>query len=192
MVLFRKIKKVFWDFIAPRWAPLRNFLLKCRIIWHEPGRQRYHIGWLRPDKTPDEFMHHLQDIGFHDHSLAWVDEEEYFGLRKLDTQNSDFQYHLRVFNDGEVRGHYEWTTEANWYKHFHEIGMEERREDFLRFLGDWIVLQKSGHVPDANVSGQSKVMGINVRTSPGFGKRYSKAFQRRSGARQKAGNGGGQ
>lgn len=149
--------------LAPRWATIRNLLLKLHIIWHEPGRQRFHIGWLRKDRTQDEFMHHLQDVGFHNHSLAWVDDEEYFGLRKLDPENSDFQYHLRIFNDGEVRGHYEWTTEANWYKHFHEIGMEQRSEEFIKFLGDWIVLDKLGAVPQADRPVNNKVLGIKVK-----------------------------
>lgn len=142
MNLFRKIKKFFWRFLAPKWAPLRDFLLKVGIIWHEPGRQRFHLGWLREDKTPDEFMHHLKDAGFHNHALAWVDEEEYFGLRMEAKDNADFQYHVRLFDDREVRGHYEVMTEVSWYKHFWEVGMEARKEDFTKFLGDWVVFEK--------------------------------------------------
>lgn len=142
MNLFRKIKKNFWKFLAPHWGPIRDFLLKIGIIWHEPGRQRFHLGWLREDKTPDEFMHHLQDIGFHNHSLAWVDEDEYFGLRRDSEENEDFQFHVRLFNDREVRGHYEYKTEAIWYKHFWEIGMESRKDDFIKFVGDWLTSEK--------------------------------------------------
>ena len=165
---------------------MRDFLLKYRIIWHDPGRQRFHIGWLRPDRTPDEFMHHLQDIGFHNHSLAWVDEEEYFGLRINDPEKRDFQYHIRLFNDGEIRGHYEWTTEASWYKHFHEIGMEQRKDEFIKFLGDWIVDQKPGMTPQADLPVNNKILGIKVKTG---GRRYPKARRRRFSTRRKVGSG---
>ncbi len=189
MILLKRVNAAFWAFLAPHWASIRDFLLKCHIIWHESGRQRFHIGWLRADKTPDEFMHHLQDIGFHNHSLAWVDEEEYFGLRIVDKQNANFQYHLRIFNDGEVRGHYEWTTEANWYKHFHEIGMEQKRDEFMAFLGDWIVADKSGAIPQADRVVNNRILGVRVKTGK---KRYPKARPRRFGARQRADSGEGQ
>ena len=128
---------------APAWPYFRDFLLWTGIVWHAPGRQKFHLGWLRSGRTPDEFMHYLQDVGFGNHTLAWVDEDEYFGIRILDKENDDFQYHIRLYKDGEIKGHYEYTAEADWYKHFQEIEMEERREEFLKFLGDWVVSDKS-------------------------------------------------
>jgi hypothetical protein len=49
------------------------------------------------------------------------------------------QYHLRVFKDGEVRGHYEYTPECHPIWHLQKVGQEPRREELLGFLGDWIV-----------------------------------------------------
>lgn len=139
MIPFKKMKKSFWKWFAPKWPPMRAFLLRTHIIWHEPGRQRFHIGWLRGGATPDEFRRYLESIGFHDHSLSWIDDEEVFGIRLEDKENDDFQYHIRLFKDGEIRGHYEYVAEAYWFKHFLEVGMEQRREQFLKFLGDWTV-----------------------------------------------------
>lgn len=87
-------------------------------------------------------MNYLQSIGFHDHSLSWVDNEEVFGLRIEDKDEKDCQYHIRFFIDGEIRGHYEFLAELHWFKHFFEIGMEQRREEFMKFLGDWSVDKK--------------------------------------------------
>lgn len=141
MRLVKSIKRRLWRILAPVWPPLRDFLLKLGIIWHEPGRQRFHIGWLREDRAPEDLMAYLQSVGFYDHSLAWKDDDELWGIRKEakgSEGSEDFQYHIRLFKDREVRGHYEYTTEANWYKHFWEIGMEDRKKDFLDMLGDWI------------------------------------------------------
>lgn len=69
--------------------------------------------------------------------IAWVDKDEAISTRKLD--GFDFQYHLRVFKDGEVRGHYEKTPERHPIDHFLDRGMEPRRKEFLEILGDWIV-----------------------------------------------------
>lgn len=54
-------------------------------------------------------------------------------MRKLD--NFDFCYHIRLFEDGEIRGHYERTVESNFIAHLREIGMEPRAAQFRRFVG---------------------------------------------------------
>ena len=115
--------------------------MKWGVIWHKKGRQRYHIGWLAPGRTLRELKEDLHSRwGFGNHFIAWIDDGQVLGWRKL----VDFrhQYHIRVFNDGEIRGHFEFTPEAHPIKHFREVGEKESKEEFLNFLGDFVVKEK--------------------------------------------------
>ena len=122
-------------------SPLQSFLLKDGIIHHDAKRQKYHIGWLAPGKTLEGLKLHLHSKwGFGNHFVAWTDTGQVLSWRKL----TDFQdqYHLRVFEDGEIRGHYEFTPEAHPIEHFIEKGEIDKREDFLKFLNDFVVTDK--------------------------------------------------
>lgn len=136
-----KVKMKIWHFIYGFFSPVQKFLLKYHIIHHENKRQKYHIGWLAPGKTLEELKLHLHSKwGFGNHFVAWTDNEQVLSWRKL-TDFAD-QYHLRVFSDGEIRGHYEFTPEAHPIEHFIEKGELNKREDFLNFLGDFVVKRK--------------------------------------------------
>ena len=141
MTFADKIKQKIWDFIYGFFLPIRSFLLRIGIIWHKKGRQKYHVGWLAPGKTLEELKNHLHGKwGFGNHFIAWVDKGQVLSWRKL----TDFQdqYHLRVFSDGEIRGHFEFTPEAHPIEHFEEKGEKECRKDFLKFLGDFVSEKK--------------------------------------------------
>ncbi|KKR70709.1 MAG: hypothetical protein UU13_C0002G0054 [Candidatus Nomurabacteria bacterium GW2011_GWB1_40_7] len=138
MTTFDKVKQKIWSFVYGFFLPARKFLFRMGIIWHKKGRQRYHLGWLAPGKTLEGLKKHLHDNwGFGNHFVAWVDEDQVLSWRKL----TDFrnQYHLRVFKDGEIRGHFEITPEAHPVDHFEEKGEIDKQEDFLKFLGDFAV-----------------------------------------------------
>ncbi len=70
--------------------------------------------------------------------FAFVDPDEAFGMRKLCEKNCKYQYHVRVFSDGEIRGHYEKTPEDHPFDHLHEIDFQDKREDFMEFFGEYI------------------------------------------------------
>jgi hypothetical protein len=131
-----RVKAVFWHCINPVFPHARDALLKFGIIKHGI-RQPFVLGKLAPGRTVEGLAAHVAQYGFANHFIPWVDSDEVLGLRKRD----DFhrQYHLRVFKDGEIRGHYEWTPESAPYWHLFEIGMEARREAFRTFLGDWLI-----------------------------------------------------
>jgi len=140
-----KIKLRIWRHaIYPAFPHVRDGLLSLGIIRHS-GRQPWPIGWIAPGKTAEDLVKHLEKLGFHNHFVAWVDSDQSFGLRLHD--GFSYQYHLRIFNDGEVRGHYEKTPESNPVDHFMEKGFEPRTEDFDRWLQGWVINVKSQSMP---------------------------------------------
>src|SRR3989338_5054758 len=130
-----------WHFLYNYFPTVQKFLLKIGIIWHTAGRQRYHIGWLAPGRTLEELKEHLHSKwGFGNHFVAWQDRGQVLSWRKLADFND--QYHLRIFKDGEIRGHFEYTPEGHPLEHLLEKGEREAKADFLRFLGDFVVEKK--------------------------------------------------
>lgn len=96
-------------------------------------RQAFLLGHLR--QSADVLQAHLCAHGFEDMLFAWVDDGQVASLRKRD---GDFQYHLRIFDDGEVRGHYEYAPDVAPIKHVLRVAREERFTDFIRFCGECI------------------------------------------------------
>lgn len=132
---FEHSKRWIWWAITSPFLLIRWLLLKSRIIKHDI-RQPFLIGQLREGKTPQSLFDHLISQGFTKNYLAWIDKGEAFGVRRL--CGIHHQYHIRLFNDGEIRCHYEWTPEARPFDHLLERGFEERREEFLVILGDLV------------------------------------------------------
>lgn len=123
------------------------------LSFHQKQRQRFHIGWLHPDKSLADLKIHLnKEWGFGNHFVAWDDSSQVLSWRKL--TSFDEQYHLRVYNDGEIRGHYEYTPESAPLKHFFEKGESAKRADFEKFLAGYFVTEKySRHVePDSTLA----------------------------------------
>src|SRR3989344_1925318 len=131
MSLVDKIKNAVWKILSPIWLTLRRLgILKNKI------RQEYHLGYLHPQRSVEELQKHLKSQGFANHFVAWLDQDEVPGLRKLD--GVKYQYHLRVYKNGEVKGHYEFTPEAHPIHHFLEHGMENKRDEFLKYIDEWL------------------------------------------------------
>src|SRR3989338_11173180 len=141
MTFFDKIKQKIWQFVYKFFPILQKTLLRWHLIWHQKGRQRYHVGWLASGKTLEELKKHLHEKwGFGNHFVAWVDDGQVLSWRKL--VNFDYQYHIRVFSDGEIRGHYEYTPESKPIAHFDEVSEEARITEFKKFLGEFAVQKK--------------------------------------------------
>jgi hypothetical protein len=136
--LTNRAKYRLWKAFYPFHNDARNLLLAAHVLKHE-GRQQYFFGALAPGLTVEGFLKHLESQNFGNHFVAWKDDDESFSLRRPD--GFERQYHVRIFKDGEVRGHYEFTPECYPIKHLKAIGQEERRADFLKFFGDWVVSQ---------------------------------------------------
>lgn len=141
MKLEEKIKESIWRKIYHFFLKMQNFLLRTHVIRHDVGRQPYHIGWLAPGKTLEDLKLHLhKEWGFGNHFVAWTDNEQVLSWRKLINFNE--QYHIRVFSDGEIRGHYEYTPEGHPIDHLTERGEKDAKKEFLDFLGEYVVTEK--------------------------------------------------
>lgn len=134
--IYNRSKYVFWKIITPFHNYWRDTLLSLGLIKHE-GRQNYVIGMLAPGKNIDDFLEYLVGHEWANHFIAWKDQDEIVSVRKL--VDFERQYHLRIFSDGEIRGHYEYTPESHPRWHMKEVGQEFREEDFLQFLEEWVV-----------------------------------------------------
>ena len=126
-----RLKYGFWTAYTPYHPFLRDRLLALKLIKHE-GRQNFLLGKIAPDISVEEFVSFLIQKGYGNHFIAWRDEGELVSLRYV--EDFVYQYHLRVFEDGEVRAHYEYTPECYPVLHLKEVGMEAKREEFLTLL----------------------------------------------------------
>jgi hypothetical protein len=137
-----RLKYITWRLYTPLHPLVRDASVALGIMNHVDkyprGRQPYMLGTIAPGVTMQEFISHMISQGFGNHFVAWKDSGQVVSLRYLD--GFKYQYHLRVFEDGEVRGHYEFTPECHPILHMRDDSMEERRAEFLKFLGDWIVI----------------------------------------------------
>ena len=129
-------KYIFWRLYTPYHPIVRDTALRFGFVAHE-GRQDFRLGTIAPHQSVREFVSFLIEQGYHRHRVAWEDEGELVSLRYA--ENFSYQYHIRIFADGEVRGHYEYTPECAPLFHMKKIGMEDRRHVFLNMLNDRII-----------------------------------------------------
>ena len=131
-----QIKYWFWRFYTPFHPYVRDISTYLSVVHHE-GRQDFLVGKLDPSRSIREFVDHLIERGFGNHFIAWKDTDEFLSLRR--TVGFRYQYHLRIFKDGEVRCHYEYTPEYRPIRHLVQIGFEDRSSEFTDLLQDWII-----------------------------------------------------
>ena len=101
------------------------------------GRQDFLIGTLHPEHSVRDFVSFLVEQGFGNHFVAWKDSYELVSLRRTD--GFEHQYHIRVFKDGEVRCHYEFTPEYHPIRHLIRVGFEDRNQEFRVLMQDWLL-----------------------------------------------------
>lgn len=131
-----RLKYWLFTMYRPFHKPVRNTSLALGLIKHE-GRRDYLLGTLDPARSVYEFVAFLIAHGFGNHFVAWREEGELVGLRR--TVGFKYQYHVRIFKDGEVRCHYEYTPECHPFLHLREIGVEDRTSEFKTLVKDWLL-----------------------------------------------------
>lgn len=135
----QKFKYAFWRLFTPFHPFFRDSFLAVGLLKHS-GRQNFLIGYLSPNHKLEDAVNILIAHGYGNHFIAWIDDGEILGMRYV----CDFatQYHIRFFKDGEIRGHYEYTPECHPVLHMRDIGMENRKDEFLKLLGNCITSDK--------------------------------------------------
>jgi hypothetical protein len=138
-----QIKYIIWWFYTPLHPYLRDIAIATGIVSLEQkiarwgSRQNFLLGTIAPSETLESVVEHLIANGYGNHFVAWEDDGEVVSLRYV--KDFRYQYHLRIFEDGEIRGHYEYTTECYPIRHYYAVGLEDRREEFLSLLGEKII-----------------------------------------------------
>ncbi len=100
------------------------------------GRQPFLLGRLHPRYTSDNLKAHLKANGFETAVLAWKDTDEVLSMRKVNEHA--FQWHIRLYTDGEIRGHYEYSSEGNPLGHVLGKLFKPEKEFFGALLGDFL------------------------------------------------------
>ena len=131
-----RLKYVAWSCITPAWPFIRDASVTLGVVAHDI-RQPFLLGKLAQDRSMEDLVSFLIGRGYGNHFIAWKDTGEVLGLRKV--ENFFYQYHIRLFEDGEVRGHYEYTPESYPIQHLKGIGQEDRTAEFRELLKEWIV-----------------------------------------------------
>jgi hypothetical protein len=132
-----RFKYLFWRIYTPFHPAVRDISLALGIVSHS-GRQNFLIGTIAPGFTFQDIVDHLIAHGYGNHFIAWKDEGEIISMRRV--VGFKYQYHLRIFEDGEIRGHYEYTPECHPILHFKAVGSTDTRSEFSRLLQGKIVL----------------------------------------------------
>ena len=140
-----RIKYYLWRFYSPYHPTVRDSVIALNVIKNY-GRQPHLLGKVAPHLSVEDFISFLVEKGYAYHRVAWEDEGEVVSLRYV--ENFVYQYHVRVFEDREVRGHYEYTPECYPLLHLWDIGREHKRDEFLKLFGDRIIPHTSDDPSD--------------------------------------------
>src|SRR3989338_11051416 len=98
--LVHRLKYYLWYYYSPYHPTVRDSVIALNVIKNY-GRQPYILGTIAPHLTIEEFVSYLVEKGYASHRVAWEDDGEVVSLRHV--KNFIFQYHIRIFDDGEVR-----------------------------------------------------------------------------------------
>jgi hypothetical protein len=123
-----------WKVVYATYPPLLRILERLRV---HSGRQPYFLGNLNPKYRFDELRAYLLSKGFEPAILAWKDTDEILSLRKVDKRI--YQWHLRLYSDGEIRGHYEYSSEGNPIGHVLNAAFRRDDESLISILGEYLV-----------------------------------------------------
>lgn len=166
MLIPKTIKRQFWHTIRPwyKYAKQTYFYRLIAKFFHH-HRQHFHLGWLTHPQFSEKLTLYLQSQGFEPQDIAWLDPGEIISLRK--THQHIFQYHLRIFHDGEIRGHLEYQPETYALRHFFEINIQAKHEEFIFFLQNFTQFIPTTHLLLSKT--KSHKAPATSRTSPSKG-----------------------
>ena len=124
--------KWFWNFVYSFWP----CVLRTYEIFFHHHRQDYLIGRLISQKNTENLKGYLTKHGFEHAVISLKDPGETLAMRKR--EGKEFQYHLRLFDDGEIRAHYEYAPEAHPITHCFGVRKESKEEHFRELLDEYL------------------------------------------------------
>ncbi|MBT4651242.1 hypothetical protein HOC13_01850 [Candidatus Woesearchaeota archaeon] len=124
---------LFWKFTYFFYPPILRLLEKAKV---HSSRQNYLIGKLVDDSSLEKIKEKLLLEGFENAILSWKDPGEVLNMRRV--TKGVYQYHLRIFNDLEIRGHYEFSSEGNPLGHIKEKVFVPEKDYFTSLLNDFL------------------------------------------------------
>ncbi len=130
-------RRVFWVLACVAYPRLRDVLLWTGLMKHA-SRQPFLVGRINNRKSGDELKRFLEENGYAYTVLAWIDDGEVLSMRKCLGQ---YQFHIRLFNDGEIRAHYEHAPEALTFKHIF-CPVVPKNKYFRELLADFLNYRK--------------------------------------------------
>lgn len=79
--------------------------------------EREHYLFTLPEPLPSEWLFSvLANHGWQPHYLGFMYSGQVYQCRKL-LDRGEHQYHVRIYDDGRVTGHFEVSIEWNWRDH---------------------------------------------------------------------------
>lgn len=89
-------------------------------------REPYHIGIMKASKSVDEIEAALIGLYYSPDYTSYGDNGQVTSMRKLYVADGIWrQDHVRVFNNGEIKGHNELAPEEDAYAHIEGISTRE-------------------------------------------------------------------
>lgn len=126
---------LFWKITYQIYPPL--ILRTLEKIGIHKFRCPYHIGYLSQSKNLENLELYLRNDNFENCPIEWKDPGEILSLRKI--VNQVFQYHIRTFTDGEIRGHFEYTPEDAPLLHIFKREFKFEDKYFKQLLKDYLI-----------------------------------------------------
>jgi hypothetical protein len=129
----------------PEFSPVWNvvyavqpYALKVlKAVGIHPKEHPFVLGKLNPKYTQKQLKTLLESHGFQNDILSWKDSGQILSMRKV--HEHEFQWHIRLRRNGEIRGHYEYAPEGSVFKHELNRIFKPDRHFFISILKDYLV-----------------------------------------------------
>lgn len=121
-------------FVRPIFPLLQWLMFSIGAMKPPTKRYPFVVGVLKGGVSFKDATRHLKAWGFFPSRITYIEPGQVLSLRRLDEARPILEYHIRIFEDREVRGHYEYTPEDRPIEHMKEAVMEERRDEFIAWL----------------------------------------------------------
>jgi len=130
----RTFRQLFVRIVIRPIFPLLQFIVVSFGVYRCFPREKFLLGKLIVPL--EEAKQYLKEQGFFSNRIALILQGQVLSMRKLDPEKPDWQYHVRIFCDGEVRGHYEMTPEDHSLTHMESTNTVDREKELRAMVSE--------------------------------------------------------